>query len=92
MINHHTYVIILFMSTSKVAITIDTDLLTEVDRLVAQQVFPNRSKAIQAAVSNQISHLRQTRLARECAKLDRQSEQNLAEEGLAQDLATWPTY
>jgi metal-responsive CopG/Arc/MetJ family transcriptional regulator len=92
MMIHHTYLIVLSMSTSKVAITIDTDLLIEVDRLVAQQVFPNRSKAIQSAVSDQISYLRQTRLARECAKLDRRSEQNLAEEGLEQELATWPTY
>jgi metal-responsive CopG/Arc/MetJ family transcriptional regulator len=80
------------MSTSKVAITIDTNLLLEVDRLVAQQVFANRSKAIQSAVSDTLARLRHTRLARECAKLDRQSEQNLAEEGIEQELAAWPTY
>ncbi len=89
---HHTFIMQSIMSTSKVAITIDTDLLLEVDRLVAQQVFPNRSKAIQEAVIDTLARLRQTRLARECAKLDRQSEQHLAEEGIEQELATWPTY
>src|SRR2546426_10893177 len=32
------------MPTTKVAVTIDTDLLAQVDHLVAQHVFPNRSK------------------------------------------------
>ena len=38
------------MAATKVAITIDSKLLAELDQLVAQQVFPNRSKAIQEAL------------------------------------------
>ncbi len=80
------------MATSKVAISIDSDLLSQVDLLVSQGVFPNRSKAIQAALIDKLTVLRQNRLASECAKLDRQIEQNLAEVGIEGDLAEWPTY
>ncbi|WP_309741615.1 MULTISPECIES: ribbon-helix-helix domain-containing protein [unclassified Chamaesiphon] len=80
------------MATNKVAITIDSELLSKVDLLVSQRVFPNRSKAIQEALTDKLSLLRQTRLASECAKLDPQIEQQLAEEGIEGDLAQWPTY
>jgi metal-responsive CopG/Arc/MetJ family transcriptional regulator len=80
------------MATNKVAITIDSDLLSKVDLLVSQRVFPNRSKAIQEALIDKLSLLRQTRLASECAKLDPQIEQQLAEEGIEGELIQWPTY
>jgi metal-responsive CopG/Arc/MetJ family transcriptional regulator len=80
------------MATNKVAITIDSDLLLKLDLLVSQRVFPNRSKAIQAALIDKLSLLRQTRLANECAKLDPQIEQELAEEGIEGDLSQWPIY
>ncbi len=80
------------MATSKVAISIDSDLLSKVDLLVSQRVFPNRSKAIQEALTDKLTLLRQNRLASECAKLELQVEQNLAEEGIEGDLAQWPTY
>ena len=80
------------MPTNKVAITIDSDLLLKVDLLVSQRVFPNRSKAIQEALTDKLSLLRQTRLASECAKLDPQIEQQLAEEGIEGELTQWPIY
>lgn len=80
------------MATTKVAITIDTSLLAQVDQLVAQHVFPNRSKAIQAALQDKLTRMRRSRLAHESAKLDPQVEQRLAEEGMDQELATWPEY
>ncbi len=80
------------MGTSKVAITIDRALLEELDRLVKEQVFPNRSRAIQAAVAEKLKRLAGTRLARECAKLDPALESALADEGLSEDLAAWPEY
>ena len=80
------------MATNKVAITIDSDLLSKVDLLVSQRVFPNRSKAIQEALTDKLSLLRQTRLASECAKLDPQVEQQLAEEGMEGELTQWPIY
>ena len=80
------------MATKKVLIMIDSDLLSKVDLLVSQRVFPNRSKAIQSALIDKLSVLRQTRLASECVKLDPQVEEQLAEEGIERDLTQWPTY
>lgn len=80
------------MSASKIAITIDSALVEELDRLVKEHKFPNRSKAIQSAVADKLDRLRLTRLARESAKLDPRNEQSLAEEGLKEDLETWPDY
>jgi metal-responsive CopG/Arc/MetJ family transcriptional regulator len=80
------------MTTTKVAVTIDSELLAQVDQLVAQRVFPNRSKAIQAALQDKLTRMRRSRLARESAKLDPSTEQAHAEEGMDQELATWPEY
>ena len=80
------------MATTKVAVTIDTDLLAQVDQLVAAHVFPNRSKAIQAALQDKLTRMRHSRLARESAKLDPRHEQAVAEEGMDQELASWPVY
>jgi metal-responsive CopG/Arc/MetJ family transcriptional regulator len=79
------------MTTDKVAITIDRQILKRLDRLVAEKRFPNRSRAIQEAVEEKLSRLDRTRLAREAGKLDRRFEQKMAEEGLAGD-AGWPEY
>lgn len=80
------------MATTKVAITLERELLAELDRLVAARVFPNRSRAIQEALDDKLSRMRRSRLARECAKLDPLAEQALAEEGMALELASWPEY
>ena len=80
------------MPTTKVAVTIDTELLAQVDQLVAQHVFPNRSKAIQAALNDKLTRLQRSRLAHESAKLDPHLEQSLAEEGMEQELTLWPEY
>lgn len=69
------------MKPTKVAVTIDADLLAQVDQLVAQQVFPNRSKAVQEALRDKLRRMRRSRLAEESAKLDPREEQAFAEEG-----------
>jgi Arc/MetJ-type ribon-helix-helix transcriptional regulator len=79
------------MARAKIAITVDEHALAEVDRLVVEGVFPNRSKAIEEAVQEQIARLHRSRLARECAKLDRNEEQALAEEGYREE-SEWPEY
>ena len=79
------------MTTDKVAITIDRQLLKRLDRLVAEKRFPNRSRAIQEAVEEKLTRLDRTRLAREAGKLDRRFEQKLADEGLSGE-AEWPEY
>jgi metal-responsive CopG/Arc/MetJ family transcriptional regulator len=80
------------MARSKVAITLDEGTLDRLDRLVRQSVFPSRSRAIQEAVKEKLARLERSRLARECAKLDRVFEKALAEEGLSEDLSAWPEY
>jgi Arc/MetJ-type ribon-helix-helix transcriptional regulator len=80
------------MPKTKVAVTIEAGLLDEVDELVLQHRFANRSQAIEAAVSEQLVQMRRTRLAEACALLDPAEERALAEEALAADLDTWPEY
>ncbi|HLC01581.1 MAG TPA: ribbon-helix-helix protein, CopG family [Anaerolineales bacterium] len=80
------------MASAKVAITIDRELLRRLDRLVAERRFPNRSRAIQEAVQEKLERLERSRVAREAAKLDRQFEQRLADEGLAGEASEWPEY
>lgn len=80
------------MSSVKVAITIDRKTLSRVDGLVSKSVFPNRSRAIQAAVAEKLARMERSRLAAECAKLDPKFEKALAEEGLSQELGAWPEY
>jgi metal-responsive CopG/Arc/MetJ family transcriptional regulator len=80
------------MSATKVAVSIDETLLQQLDKLVKAQQFRSRSQAIQEAVSEKIGRMDKRRLARECAKLNRKSEQALADEGLATEVAEWPKY
>jgi metal-responsive CopG/Arc/MetJ family transcriptional regulator len=75
------------MARAKIAISLDALLLERVDRFVKEEVFPNRSQAIQAAVEEKLARLRKGSLARECAKLDPLFEKALAEEGLSEELA-----
>jgi Arc/MetJ-type ribon-helix-helix transcriptional regulator len=69
-----------------------TRTLDRLDQLVKKQVFPNRSQAIEEAVTEKLARLEKSRLAQECAKLDPTFEKALAEEGLSEDLAEWPGY
>ncbi|MGE0470540.1 MAG: CopG family ribbon-helix-helix protein [Nitrospira sp.] len=80
------------MPRSKIAISLDASLVERLDTLVARATFPNRSQAIQTAVEEKLARLDRGRLARECAKLDPVLEKMLAEEGLSEDVATWPEY
>ena len=80
------------MSTAKVAITIERDLLVRLDRLVKSRRFPNRSRAVQEAVTEKLARMERSRLAQECAKLDRAFEQAMAEEGMTVEAAEWPEY
>jgi len=80
------------MSNAKVAISIDDQLLKKVDLLVREKVYPNRSNVIQEAVKEKLMRIDKTRLANECAKLDANFEQSMAEEGFSQEIETWPEY
>ena len=80
------------MAASKIAITIDNKTLKQLDSLVKSNFFPNRSKAIQQAVIEKLLRIEKSRLAQECAKLDPEFEQSIAEEGFSSELEEWPKY
>lgn len=80
------------MPKEKVAVTIEKNILTKLDRMVAEGKYPSRSSAVEDAVKEQIEKVQKSRLAREAAKLDPTYEQALADEGLAGDLSEWPEY
>ncbi len=80
------------MNTTKIAITMEDNLLKRLDQLVAEQRIPSRNQAIEEAIQEKVSRLERSRLAIECAKLDPEFEQKLADEGLEEDFALWPEY
>jgi Arc/MetJ-type ribon-helix-helix transcriptional regulator len=90
MIYHHTGETA--MAVAKIAVTIDRKLLGQLDRLVKERKFANRSQAVQEAVRGALDRLKHNRLKRECDKLNPRVEKQLAEEGLEEDFRQWPEY
>ena len=84
--NRHT------MPKTKVALTIDADLLDRIDHLVSRHRFRNRSQAVETALAEKLARLARTRLAEEASKLDPAEERRLADEGLAATGDAWPEY
>ena len=80
------------MGKAKIAITLDEEFIGELDRLVDEHFFQNRSQAIQDAVSEKLARMKRSRLSMECAKLDPVFERAVAEEGIAEDVRQWPEY
>lgn len=80
------------MPMAKVAVTIDADLLHDVDRWVEAGEYANRSRAVQAALKHlRDRQARRESLVAELAKLDPEEEKALAEEWLAGE-PRWPEY
>jgi len=80
------------MGKEKIAITLDKEFIGELDRLVSEQVFQNRSQAIREAVGEKLARMKRSRLSIECAKLEPKFEKAMAEEGLTEDVSEWPEY
>ncbi len=80
------------MTSAKIAISINSQYLKRLEYFVRCKTFKNRSQAIEHAVIHELERLEHGRLAIECAKLDPSIEMNLADEGLSEDLKTWPKY
>lgn len=80
------------MAKEKIAITLDELSISELDRLVIENVFRNRSQAIQEAVSEKLQRLKKTRLTTESLKLDSEFEKEFSEIGFESDVAEWPEY
>ena len=66
----------------KIVVSLDEKIVRKLDCLVDQQMFRNLSHAILEAVVEKLESVNRVRLARECAKLNRIEEQELAEEGM----------
>ena len=78
------------MPAAKVAVTIDAQLLREVDQWVAAGEYPNRSRAVQAGLARLREERRKRRsFLAELAKVDPAEERALAEEWLVGE-AAWP--
>lgn len=80
------------MAAAKVAVTVDPDLLREVDRWVEGGEYANRSKAFQAGLARLAAEREQrSSLLAELAKIDPTEEKAMAEEWLVEE-ADWPEF
>jgi metal-responsive CopG/Arc/MetJ family transcriptional regulator len=70
------------MVEKRIVIEIASELLAEIDQLIARHMFADRGEFIEAAVSHQIAQFRRSRLADACLRLDADEERGLAEEGI----------
>jgi Arc/MetJ-type ribon-helix-helix transcriptional regulator len=71
------------MTTTKVAVSIDAELLREVDDWVARGDFPSRSRAVQAGLSRlQNERAQRGSMLAELSKLDPEEERSLTDEWL----------
>jgi metal-responsive CopG/Arc/MetJ family transcriptional regulator len=80
------------MSAAKIAITLERDLLSRLDELVAERKFASRSRAVQDAIREKLARIDRKRFARECRKLDPEFEQQMAEQDFAAGVESWPEY
>ncbi len=67
-------------------------ILDKLDELISRHLYPNRSRAIADAILEKRQRLEESHLAQECAKLNPDEEKALAEEGISEEFAKWPTY
>lgn len=80
------------MNKSKIAITVSPLVLNRLDAWVQSEHYASRSEAIEKAVEAQLLRLERTRLSEQCALLDLDEEQAMADAGLAADTAQWPAF
>jgi metal-responsive CopG/Arc/MetJ family transcriptional regulator len=80
------------VTRAKIAITIDQVLLELLDSLVQNNIFQNRSQAINTALKEKLSRIEKTRLELECQKLIKQEEREFADMGIEEDFREWERY
>ena len=76
------------MARAKIDITVSPLVLSRLDAWVKSKHYVSRSEAIEQAVEAQFQRLEFTRLAAQCALLNVDEEQVMADMGLAADAAT----
>ncbi len=77
---------------SRILITLDEEIVRQLDYLIMHLSYKNRSQAIEKAVTEMLQLIKRCRLAQECSKLDPVEERELAEEGFVEDASNWPEY
>ena len=80
------------MSVAKIAISLDRDLLSDLDALVGIKQFKNRSQLVSIALNEKLMRLKKNNLLTECLKLNRGEEELLAEMDFGNEGVEWPEY
>jgi Arc/MetJ-type ribon-helix-helix transcriptional regulator len=80
------------MNTVRLAVSLEKNVIEQIDLLVKDKHYPSRSQLIRSAVKEKISKLNKSRLATECEKLDSKFEVNLSEESFISEIEEWPEY
>ncbi|HAA86377.1 MAG TPA: CopG family transcriptional regulator [Kosmotogaceae bacterium] len=80
------------MPKDKVAITIEKDILRELDLMVKEKNIPSRSKAIEDAISQLIENWRKNRLYEQLRNLDVEAEKAEAEASVDAVNEAWQKY
>ena len=87
MIKHHAKH---HQAGARITITLETNVLRRVDKLVANGTFCNRSQAMKVAVEEMLERVKRNRLAVECAKLNPKQEKAFAKKYPGWDRGAWP--
>ena len=80
------------MAKRKIAVSIDGRVLDRLDDLVRGGNIASRSQGVERAVEEMLERIYSDLFERECAKLDPEEAQRLAEEGMDPDVLEWPEY
>jgi Arc/MetJ-type ribon-helix-helix transcriptional regulator len=64
----------------------------QVDELVERRRFRNRSQAVEAALGDKLQRLARDPSRPRVSQVESSRGEAVADEGLAEDLATWPEY
>lgn len=80
------------MAKAKIAITLDRTVLSQLDQLVEEKRFANRSQAVEAAVVETLQQVKRSRLIDALKDVDPLEEAAFAEEGVEAALEIWPEY
>jgi len=79
------------MSVTNLSISLDSELLESLDRLVAEQHFSDRNEAVEEAIREKLERIALGSLAPDHAPAA-QHERDLTGEGLIVDAGEWPEY
>lgn len=80
------------MAKAKIAITLDRTVLSQLDQLVEEKRFANRSQAVEAAVVETLQQVKRSRLIDALKDVDPLEEAAFAEAGIEAAIEIWPEY